>query len=80
MAHNTEAGYTTGHSFELARLALAPLRAIDTFLGSISEANRLAHEVETLSHASDSQLAAMGLTRSDVAQYVAGQSEMFRTC
>ncbi|WP_425046714.1 DUF1127 domain-containing protein [Primorskyibacter sp. S87] len=79
MAQNTEASFNAPRSVHFASAALAPLRVIDGFFQSIIASNRLARDVENLSHASDRQLADMGLTRDQIVGYAAARSENFRT-
>ena len=78
MTHNTETDFTVGRGTSFAQAIFAPLRAADRVFQSIIASNRLAKEIENLSHSSDRKLSNMGLTRADVAQYVARTSENFR--
>ncbi|SFO14477.1 hypothetical protein SAMN04487859_11715 [Roseovarius lutimaris] len=79
MSANTNISPVTSFGETLSRTILAPLRVIDGFFQSIIAANRVANEVEMLSHASDRKLASLGVKRSDIVHYVAQKSDNFRS-
>ncbi|MBE0453013.1 MAG: hypothetical protein IBX58_04955 [Roseovarius sp.] len=62
----------------VGRLALGPLRAIEWFLQSIIDANRMARDIERLLRLSDARLAEMGLKREDVISHAAQASGLRR--
>lgn len=78
MAHNTDTNFDTTLGQDFGRIAFSPLRTVGHFLQSIVASNRLAKEVEVLTHASDRKLADLGLKRDEIVQYVARSSENFR--
>ncbi|MBQ0811189.1 hypothetical protein [Roseovarius sp.] len=78
MAYSSHSNVPAPGFGTLASLALAPLRLIDGFFKSLIAANRFAHEVETLSMASDARLAKMGLKRDTLVADLAARSEFFR--
>ncbi|MBQ0750239.1 MAG: hypothetical protein KBT70_08560 [Roseovarius sp.] len=78
MAYSSHSNVPAPGFGTLVSLALAPLRLIDGFFKSLIAANRFAHEVETLSMASDARLAKMGLKRDTLVADLAARSEFFR--
>ena len=55
---------------DLAKFALAPFRAIANAFTAAMRAKRIADEAELLLAMSDAQLAAKGLAREDIPQYL----------
>lgn len=78
MAYSSHSNVSAPGFGNFGRLALAPLRLIDGFFKSVVAANRFAHDVETLSMASDARLAQMGLKRETLVADLAARSDLFR--
>lgn len=78
MAYSSHSNVPAPVAGNFGRLALAPLRLIDGFFQSVIAANRFAHEVETLSTASDAKLAKLGLKRETLVADLAERSDYFR--
>jgi hypothetical protein len=78
MAYSSHSNVPAPGFGTLVSLALAPLRLIGAFFTSVVAANRFAHEVETLSMASDERLAQMGLKRDTLVADLAARSDFFR--
>lgn len=71
MTYASHTGHDAPAPATIARVALAPLRAISFFFRSIIEANRMARDIETLLRLSDATLADIGLTRDGIIPSVA---------
>ncbi|MBS4010066.1 hypothetical protein KZZ08_08790 [Roseovarius mucosus] len=78
MAYSSHSNVPAPGFGNVGRFVLAPLRLIDGFFKSVVAANRFAHEVETLSMASDQRLAALGLKRDTLVADLAARSDLFR--
>ncbi|MGX0879578.1 uncharacterized protein YjiS (DUF1127 family) [Roseovarius sp. MBR-154] len=76
MTYSSHTSHSSPLAASIARVALAPLRAVSFFFQSIIAANRMARDVEKLSRLSDAKLAELGLDRDKIVPYLARKSEL----